>query len=38
MREESKRGWWDPSLINEFETLLAKPDQYLIAKEDAVGP
>jgi putative two-component system response regulator len=38
MREESKRGWWDPSLIDEFETLLAKPDQYLIAKEDAVGP
>lgn len=38
MREESRRGWWDPALIDELEGLLAEPDQYLVAREGAVGP
>ncbi|HEY2469501.1 MAG TPA: HD domain-containing phosphohydrolase [Terracidiphilus sp.] len=38
MREESRRGWWEASLIDELQNLLANPDQYLVAKEDAVGP
>ena len=37
MREESKRGWWDASLIDELEGLLTEPAQYLAAKEAAVG-
>jgi putative two-component system response regulator len=37
MREESKRGWWGASLIDELEGLLAEPAQYLAAKETAVG-
>jgi len=38
MHEEAKRGWWDRSLIDEFEGLLAEPAQYLAAKEVTVGP
>ena len=38
MREESRRGWWDGSLIHELEGLLAEPAQHLARKEAAVGP
>ena len=38
MREESRRGWWDASLIDELEGLLADPTHYLLAKEVAVAP
>ena len=28
MREEAKRGWWDPELINQFEAVLASPIDF----------
>jgi putative two-component system response regulator len=37
MREEVKRGWWEGSLVNELETLVAEPKRPILGIEVSSG-